>query len=158
MKRAVQHAGFTLIEMLVVISILAVLATVFSYGMARLKTQSHVRAVGRMFQLVDEALREYRNARSDFPTTTSIEGLYRELVMVPEARAILEQADKNWGRQTPKITVPPSEDRSAWPPVADPWGRRFEYQWDFSAGDTFPLLRCSGPDGVLYTDDDILNR
>lgn len=157
MKCRTQQPGITLIEMTVVVSILVILAITFKFGMARLESQSKIRAVQRMYKLVDQALYAYREIRPDFPASMVIEAFYRELVTVPEARDITARIDVTWRRPTP-ISTSPTEDRSDWPPTHDPWGRRFRYVWDAGTGDTFPLLRSSGPDKVYDTQDDILNR
>lgn len=158
MKRRLQQSGVTLVEMLVVVSILAILGAMFGFGMPRLRMQSQVRAVERMFHLVDEALNAYREERGEFPDAALIEDLYRELVTVPAAREVLSHIDVNWGRPASPVTATPTEDRSDWPPVLDPWHESFRYLWQTQGGDTFPRLISNGPDGLPDTDDDILNR
>jgi len=158
MKRRLQKSGLTLIEILVVVSILAILAVILGFGMPRLQMQNQIRAVERMFHLVDEALNTYHEARREFPEAALIEDLYRELVTVPATRDILSHIEVNWGRQASPVTVTPTEDRSDWPPILDPWGEPFRYQWQAQGGDTFPRLISNGPDGLPDTDDDIQNR
>jgi general secretion pathway protein G len=158
MKRRLQQSGVTLVEMLVVVSILAILAIMFGFGMPRLQRQSQVRSVERMFHLMDEALIVYQQERGAFPEAATIEDLYREMASLPAAREIMGHIEVNWGRPASPVTGTATEDRSAWPPVLDPWGEMFRYQWQAQGGDTFPHLISNGPDGLPNTDDDIMNR
>ena len=166
MKRVVRQSGVTLIEMLVVVGILAMLVTVFKFGMTRLEVQSDEQAVQRFFTLLDNALSEYHDAKGLFPVVTHIGELYRELDTVPEAREIMGNIDAHWGREregeqedwlTDWIDNE-AVDTSSWPPLRDPWGRPFTYQWMQGDGDVFPRLRSDGPDLLSNTADDILNR
>ena len=80
--------------------------------------------------------------------------------LTDEDRDILADIEVDW-RYKSQISANrdfPLEDMSSWPPLVDPWGIWFAYQWQPEGGDVFPLLQSAGPDRLLGTADDILNR
>ncbi|MFC1763771.1 type II secretion system protein [Planctomycetota bacterium] len=159
MKRGPYKSGVTLIEMLVVLGILAILVTVFQLGATRLKQKNDERAVRGLFAMLDNGLHEYYADLRDFPhgdpnhpLRDRIAAMYAELDRVPGAREVVDALDTKWGRDK-RYMIDPNTAH-----FYDPWGETLDYSYDPNRGDTFPLLRSSGPDRITGTPDDITNR
>ncbi len=157
MANSRQNSGVTLIEMLVVLGIIVVLAGVVVTVTLRVDTQSKENALRNAFALVGSALREYYDAKGQFPpqaerdsakALTHIEAMYQELRLVPAARQVLDRLSpgvvKNEGGT--------ADVRS----IRDPWGTVMDYV--YMPNDTFPELSSAGPDRQFGTGDDISNK
>jgi prepilin-type N-terminal cleavage/methylation domain-containing protein len=157
MANSRQNSGVTLVEMLVVLGIIVVLAGVVVTVTLRVDTQSKENALRTAFALVGSALREYYDAKGQFPpqaerdsanALTHVEAMYQELRLVPAARQVLDKLSpgvvKNEGGSV--------DLRS----IRDPWGTVTDYV--YLPNDTFPELISAGPDRQFGTGDDISNK
>jgi general secretion pathway protein G len=153
MKSHEYNAGFTLVEMLIVVAIIALLATMVVGLAGRIDTQSKERALKSTFGLLDSALQEYYDYWKDSPVPfpdpnkppylTHSAALYGQLYSTPTSRKILEKISSKLIRDNP-------------PQIYDPWGTVLDYR--YTLGDNFPMLVSAGPDRKFDTTDDISSR
>ncbi len=157
MANSRHNSGVTLVEMLVVLGIILILSGIVATVTLRVDTQSKENALRSAFGLVGTALREYYEAKGQFPPQAErnpanalahIESLYQELRSVPASRQVLDRLApgvvKNEGGT--------ADLRS----MSDPWGTVMDYV--YSPNDTFPELISAGPDRLFGTGDDISNK
>jgi prepilin-type N-terminal cleavage/methylation domain-containing protein len=149
--------GVTLVEMLIVITIIALLATVALIAISLIDDKSKENTVKETFALLDSALREYYEFIGSFPAQPQlgfidpnlhIENMYTALDSVPDSRYILQQINaalvQNRNLANPK------------PEIYDPWGTPLDYICCVP-DDNFPRLRSAGKDKVFGSEDDITN-
>ena len=155
--------GMSLIEMLIVVAVIALLATMVIGVASRIDTQAKERGVESLFVLLDSALQEYREFKDLFPEQTEknyanaavhSEYLYKELQSVPGAQKILEKIDASLAKNLYSAAGVPLAQTP--PEIYDPWGTVLEYE--YAAGDNFPRLLSAGPDKKFGTADDMNNR
>lgn len=154
--------GLTLVEILVVVALIAILATIVVGVASRIDDQSKEKAVESTFVLLDSALQEYRQFTDGFPeqpednpanAAAHSEFLYRELNSVPDSRTILEKIDNSslenkYGASG--ITAGTSVE------IYDPWGMPLDYR--YKPGENFPVIISAGPDKTFGTPDDIRSK
>jgi prepilin-type N-terminal cleavage/methylation domain-containing protein len=149
--------GVTLVEMLVVLGIIMVLATIVVTLTLRVDTQSKENALRNAFALVGSALREYYDAKGQFPPQAErnpanalahIESMYQELRSVPASRQVLDKLSPGVVKSEGGV----ADLRS----LSDPWGTVMDYV--YVPGNTFPELISAGPDKQFGTGDDISNK
>ncbi len=160
MKTRKYKFGLSLVEMLVVVGIIALLATMVISVASRIDSQSKEKGLMSTFALLEGALEEYREYKGTFPVQpvrdfTNVprhsEFLYGELYSIPSSRKILEQVSSS--------LIKHDFDSGGLPPVPeiyDPWGTPLDYRYE--SGDNFPELISAGPDKVFGNADDIKNR
>jgi prepilin-type N-terminal cleavage/methylation domain-containing protein len=158
MKRYKYKHGVTLVEILVVVAIIAILATMVIGIAARINDQSKERGLESNFALLESAMQEYCEETGKFPEQPEknfanaiihSEYLYRELNLMPESRKILEKITESLVKNKyGTIDTPPE--------IYDPWGTVMDYI--YVPGDNFPELVSAGPDKIFGTADDISNK
>ena len=149
----------TLIEMLVVLGVIAVLASLVVVLTLRMDTQSKERALNSTFSLVNASLREYYEFRDGFPVqsvqdpnfaVSHIEGMMKELHSVPDSRHVFEQVNQKLIENKTGVAGVTE--------LKDPWGTVLDYVYDPDQGDRFPELISAGPDKRFGTEDDIRSK
>ncbi|MBN2595081.1 MAG: prepilin-type N-terminal cleavage/methylation domain-containing protein [Sedimentisphaerales bacterium] len=160
MKTRKYMHGLSLVEMLIVLAVIALLATMIVGLAGRIDNQSKEKGVESTFALLEGALEEYRDYQGDFPQQpvkdfTNVpahsEDLYRQLYSIPDSRKILDKVSGS--------LIKHDFDSGAVPPVPeiyDPWGTPLDYR--YVPGDSFPEFVSAGPDKIFGTADDITNR
>jgi prepilin-type N-terminal cleavage/methylation domain-containing protein len=143
MKRRRYNAGFTLVEMLIVVAVIVILAAMVVGLAGRIDTQSKERATKSTFTLLDSALQEYYEYWNVFPDPDPNKPLYGQLYTTPTSRKILEEINPKLIQGNP-------------PQIYDPWGMALDYR--YKSSDNFPLLVSAGPDKIFGNADDISNR
>ena len=150
--------GLTLLEMVIVVAIIALLATMVINVVSRIDNQAKEKGLANIFALLESALQEYHEYTGKFPeqleknfanAPAHSEYLYKELQSIPSSRQVLEKISdsllKNkWG------------DANSQPEIYDPWGTALDYR--YISGNNFPELISAGPDRKFGTSDDISNR
>jgi prepilin-type N-terminal cleavage/methylation domain-containing protein len=160
MKTRRYKHGLSLVEMLIVISVIALLATMVVGIASRIDNQSKERGVESTFALLEGALEEYRDYQGAFPAQpvkdfTDVpahsELLYGELYSIPSSRKILDKVrDSLIKNDFDSGAVPPV------PEIYDPWETALDYR--YVAGENFPEIVSAGPDRTFGNADDIKNR
>lgn len=146
--------------MLIVVGIIAMLATMVIGIAGRIDTQAKEKGVESTFALLEGALDEYKEFQDVFPAqrlkdfvnvSQHSEFLYGELYSIPSSRKILEKvSDSLIKHDFDTGIVPPV------PEIYDPWGTPLDYR--YVPGDNFPELVSAGPDKIFGNTDDIMNR
>ena len=133
--------------MLVVLGIIMVLSGIVITLTVRVDNQSKENSLRSAFALVGSALREYYEAKGQFPpqpetdlastnALTHIEFMLQELRSVPASRQVLDKLDPALVRSEGGT----ADLRS----LCDPWGTVMDYV--YVAGNNFPELISAGPD------------
>ncbi|OHB72875.1 MAG: hypothetical protein A2Z25_05210 [Planctomycetes bacterium RBG_16_55_9] len=163
MQTRSQKHGLSLIEMLIVVGIIAMLATMVISVASRIDTQAKEKGTESLLALLDSALQEYRDFTGRFPEqieTDSVkamihsEYLYGELRAIPVSQKILERIDATVIKN--QYSPPGVPLAQTAPELYDPWGTVLDYR--YVPGDHFPLVVSAGPDKTFGTADDITNR
>ncbi len=158
MKSYKYKHGVTLVEILVVVAIIAMLASMVISIAARIDNQSKERCLECNCALLEFALQEYREYTGKFPEqpeknfTNALvhsEYLYKELHLIPESRNILGKIADSLLKNKYGAADTPAE-------IYDPWGTVLDYR--YVAGDNFPEIISAGPDKIFGTADDISNK
>jgi len=163
MKTRRYKCGLSLVEMLIVVGLIALLATMVIGVAGRLDTQTKVKSVTSNFALLEGALEEYKEFQGIFPEQPAkdfadvpahSEYLYGELYSVPGSRKILEKVSNNLikNQYSPagvSLVDSPHE-------IYDAWGTAMDYR--YVAGENYPELVSAGPDKIFGNADDITNR
>jgi len=154
MKTCEYKQGFTLIEMVIVVGIIALLATMIISLVSRFDNQAKEKGLESTFALLEDALQEYYGYWDSFPAPeqapylSTSAALYGQLSSTPDSRKILEQISESLLKKHP--------DDINMLQILDPWGTVLEYR--YSPGDSFPVLISAGPDRIFGTADDIRSR
>jgi prepilin-type N-terminal cleavage/methylation domain-containing protein len=163
MTQAQNKSGVTLVEMLVVLTIITVLVTMVYKATSGLGNKSLKRKQKQAFVILDSALHEYYEVKGRFPLSNpqaadssdgewrrdNVELLYEELYAVPSARALLLKL-------APKQLDPWQGAENAVHLIYDVWGTELSYEW--IKDNAFPILLSAGPDREFASADDVSNR
>lgn len=158
MKRYKYKDGLSLVEILVVVAVIAILATMLIGIASRINNQAKEQGLKSTFTLLESALQEYHEVTGKFPEQLEknfmnalmhSEYLYRELHQVPESRMILEKINKSMIKNEYGTIDTPQE-------IYDPWGVVLDYV--YVPGENFPELISAGPDKLFDSADDISNK
>jgi prepilin-type N-terminal cleavage/methylation domain-containing protein len=170
MKTRRYKHGLSLVEMLIVVGVIALLATMVIGVASRIDNQSKEKGVESVFALLEGALEEYKEFQGEFPgqpvkdfmgAAAHSEYLYGELYSIPSSRKILEKVSDSLIKNE---YSPAGVFLDNTPPeIYDPWqvnSKEFRRAIDYIyvAGDNFPRLISAGPDRNFGTADDISNR
>ncbi|MGE9270166.1 MAG: type II secretion system protein GspG [Verrucomicrobiales bacterium] len=151
-KRSVK--GFTLIEMLVVVAIIAVLSGITVGGFALVSRQQDLKKAKLQIELLQLKLEDYKLENGDYPESLSAVGegqtqvIYKALFPIEEdAKIYLDQLDpdndtQGWlGRQEAEDNV--GEGLV----IYDPWGNEYYYRTSPNSANPDFDLWSAGPDG-----------
>jgi prepilin-type N-terminal cleavage/methylation domain-containing protein len=164
MKTRRYKHGLSLVEMLIVVGVVALLATMVIGIAGSLDSQSKEKGLKSTFALLEGALEEYKEFQGAFPVPPAgnynsiaeraaaySEYLYGELYSVPDSRKILDKiSDSLIKHEVDSGVVPPV------PEIYDPWETVLDYR--YAPGDNFPELVSAGPDKIFGNADDMTNR
>jgi type II secretory pathway pseudopilin PulG len=154
--------GFTLLEMLIVITLIMILTSMIIGVASHIDARAKKEGIENTFVLLDSALQEYRQFRDKFPeqleqnyanAAAHAEYLYNELDSVPDSRRILERINRSliedkYGAAGAPIATSPE--------IYDLWGTALDYR--YAPGENFPLIVSAGPDKKFGTADDVNNK
>ncbi|MBN2181392.1 MAG: type II secretion system protein [Sedimentisphaerales bacterium] len=145
--------GLTLIEMVIVVGIVAILATMIISLTSRFDNQAKEKGLQNTFELLKGSLQEYKDFWGTFPDpnqsaySTHSAALYGQLYSTPDSRKVLEGISESLIRKNPDNDLPQ---------IYDPWGTVLEYF--YTGGEAFPKLVSAGRDKIFNTADDISSR
>lgn len=157
MKTRKYKHGLTLLEMVIVVAIIALLATMVINVVTRIDNQAKEKGLANIFALLESALQEYHQYSGKFPeqleknyknASAHCEYLYKELRSIPSSRQVLEKISDSLIRSNPGAVNMPL--------IYDPWGTVLDYR--YVPGGNFPELISAGPDRIFGTSDDISSR
>ncbi len=137
MKKVRRNNGFSLIELLLVLVILAALASVIVPKFAGRGKQAKVTATQLEIKNLSNALNTFEIENDRFPTTS--EGL----------KALIEKPANATGWEKPYL------EKQEIP--KDPWGNEYTYRQPGQRNEYSFDLSSAGPDGKANTEDDITN-
>ncbi len=133
------RAGFTVIEVMLVLVILMVLASLAGVAVNTQRKSAFIRAAGVQIGMFETPLEAYRLDIGKLPTTQ------QGLESLREAPSDLTNPDK-W--QGPYLSKPIPND---------PWDNAYQYESPGKHEADMPDIWSWGPDGIDGTDDDISN-
>ena len=131
MRTQIPRAGFTLIELMIVVIIIAALAAMVAPNLISRSDEAKAKIAQGDLSSMDLALKLYRLDTGAYPTTE--QGLDALLV--------------GTGTKEPYLEKKP----------LDPWGRKYQYRSPGAHRPTSYDLFSVGKDGKEGTDDDIVN-
>ena len=159
------NSGLTLVEILVVVTIILILATIVWKSNPALDEQALARRQTQAFLILDEALQAYFDSEGTFPdvnnmyVTDDTVNLHERLISVAQSRSLLNRLPHD-------IVGPPRTAQGTLLTykmiIYDAWGSALDYRW--RPGEmSFPLLESNGPNKQPELDrdtdsDDIRNR
>ncbi len=173
-RNSQSRLGFTLVEVLIVVAILAVVAAGLVGLSSYLQTQNNTVLTEKCLELLSTAVAEFYDITAHFPiddwgdigadgsriagasksgdNPNSDELLYLQLSLLPQTRQIISKLpEKLLASPLSEARVQLAHDLSANTPylrsIVDPWGEPLHYD----ASGSFPRIWSSGPDGI---DDD----
>ncbi len=129
--RHVQRSGFTLLELLLVMAILVVLASLSTFAILNLQSSSLQKAAQVQVETFKDACTMYKLSVGSFPRTLN------DLHALPSG---MTQAQ--WGGPYLDSRIP-----------NDPWGRPYNYAPDNVSQSV--QITSNGPDGQRNTNDDV---
>jgi len=137
-KSKVVHAGFTLLEMVIVLGIIAMIMGGTIFVMKNISDSGAITVVDGDFASIDNALQAYRNNAGNFPSgQQGLMALVEKPSSAPRPRRWIQIMD-----QLPK----------------DPWGKEYAYKYPGSQNRSRPELICYGKDGLEGTEDDMSSQ
>ena len=162
MRTSRNKYGFTLLEMLIVMTLIVILASMVIGVASHIDARAKKDQIENTFVLLDSSLQEYRQFGDKFPeqleqnyanAAAHSEYLYNELNSVPASRSILEKINSSLIENKYAAAAAPI---AASPEIYDPWGTALDYR--YTPGENFPLMVSAGEDKKFGTADDIDNR
>jgi general secretion pathway protein G len=148
MKQKRRRAGFTLVELMVVLAILVLLVAMVGPRLLGTQKKADIKATIQQIENLENCLNLYAVDNRTFPSTE--DGLKSLLVRPAESTTSSETTQSsNWDG--------PYMDAEALP--VDPWGNPYQYEFPPTKGSRkdFPNIWSLGPDGEDNTEDDIKN-
>lgn len=141
-----QTSGFTIVELLIVIVVIGILATIMIVAFNGVQARSRTATVNSDLQTIEKAMLMYRAQHGTLPLSAD---WYSGTTMPPTSRWATEIIA---GLKSEKIISTPGLEK-------DPWGQYYWYDNnDCSIGSSGNSpVRSIGPDGLLNTADDITN-
>ncbi len=128
-RRSQKRRGFTLLEVMLVLVIIAAIAGIAVYNIGGIKDTANKMTASNQIKGFKQALETYKLLIGSYPG--SLEALYQAPSDLP---------DPSKYTQLYKEPIP-----------ADPWGRPYEYKLNGADYE----LRSLGPDGQSGNDDDV---
>jgi prepilin-type N-terminal cleavage/methylation domain-containing protein len=168
MKNKKLQSGFTLAEMLVVLAIIAIMATAVFVIVKPAEDKGKIELTKATIELLCAALEQYHNFYNEFPDPNrtinateyyggshddpnKAERMSYRLSLCPDAVAILNQINPKMVKNTDKNADDIVE-------YIDAWGMEFWYEYSKPEKWNFPRITSAGPDRKFLTDDDITSK
>jgi len=138
-RRRTREAGFTLVEVLLVLVILVVIASLAVTAYGPVRKQANVKAARAQIGVFESALGIFQVNIGDYPSTD------QGLESLREAPSDLNNPD-DWAGPYLQKAVP-----------KDPWGQPYQYEYPGTHDEQMPDIWSMGPDMQNGTDDDVGN-
>jgi len=137
-RRPRQAAGFTLLEMVIVLGIIAMILGGAIFAMKGIGDSAKLSQVDADFKTLDTALMSYKLNAGNFPTTQ--QGL-KALVEKPTTTPV----PRRWSQISKKVPV-------------DPWKQDYIYRFPGKKNANEYEIVSKGPDGLENTGDDLSSQ
>jgi general secretion pathway protein G len=124
-----RYAGFTLIEVLLVLAILVILAALVVPNLSRIFSGSQVKAARTQIELLDTAIEVYKQDVGTYPNSL-------DALLADQGQA---QGQNKWRGPYLKKQVP-----------LDPWSKPYQYQVDADG----PVISTTSPEGEVISSRD----
>lgn len=134
-----RRSGFTLMEVLLVLAILVIIASIVSTAIFQMQRKGYTDAARTQVKAFKGPLQAYRLDMNSYPTTA------QGLDALRQAPGDSANSGK-WSGPYLEEVVP-----------ADPWGNPYRYEYPGRHNQDLPDIWSVGPDGVDGTDDDVGN-
>ena len=138
-RRQPARGGFTLIEVLLVLTILVIIGSIAVVAIVPMQRNAYIRAAEAQVKAFKTPLQAYRIDIGTYPNSSqALEAL----------------------RNPPSDLTSPTKWRGPYletPVPADPWGNEYRYEYPGKFQEDWPDIWSFGPDGIDGTDDDIGN-
>jgi len=138
-RRRSKEKGFTLVEVLLVLVILVVIASLAVTAYGPVRKQANVKAARAQIGVFESALGLFQVNIGDYPQTD------QGLEALREAPSDLNNPD-DWAGPYLQKPVP-----------NDPWGQPYQYEYPGTHDEHMPDIWSMGPDMQDGTDDDVGN-
>ena len=138
-QRHRKRRGFTLVEVLLVLVILVVIASLAVTAYGPVRKQANVKAARAQIGVFESTLGLFQMNIGDYPTTD------QGLEALREAPSDLANPD-DWAGPYLGKAIP-----------NDPWGQPYQYEYPGTHDEEMPDIWSMGPDMVDGTDDDVGN-
>jgi general secretion pathway protein G len=132
------RSGFTLLEMVIVLGIIAMILGGAVFGMRKIGDAAKLKQVDADMKAYDSALRMYKLNATNYPTTQ--QGL-QALVTKPTSAPV----PRKWTSVADRLTP-------------DPWGSEYGYKFPGRKNPSEFEIISKGPDGQEGTEDDISSQ
>ena len=138
-RRRTAGRGFTLVEVLLVLVILVVIASLVVTAIGPARRQANIRAARAQIGIFESALGLFQLDIGDYPQTD------QGLEALREAPSDLNKPEA-WAGPYLQKPVP-----------NDPWGQPYQYEYPGTHDELMPDIWSMGPDMIEGSDDDIGN-
>jgi general secretion pathway protein G len=133
-----RHSGFTLLEMVIVLGIIAMILGGAIFAMKGIGDSAKISQVEADFKAIETSLMSYQLLAGNYPTTQ--QGL-QALVSKPTSTPV----PRRWNQNAKNVPL-------------DPWKNEYQYRFPGSKNASEPEIYSKGKDGIDRTDDDISNQ
>lgn len=137
-SRPRRKSGFTLLEMVIVLGIIAMILGGAIFAMKGIAGNAKLAQVEADFKTIDTSLMSYQLLAGNFPTTQ--QGL-AALVNKPTGTPV----PRRWSQISKKVPL-------------DPWKNEYGYRFPGKKNAAEPEIYSKGPDGIDNTPDDLSNQ
>jgi len=134
----VLKSGFTLLEMVIVLGIIAMIMGGAIFTMQKISDSGKVTVVGGDFSSISNALQAYQTNAGHYPSEQ--QGLSALVVKPKEA-----PRPRRWIQIMDEVPK-------------DPWGNDYVYRFPGSKDRSRPEIISAGKDGLIDTEDDFSNQ
>jgi len=138
-SRRRRRDGFTLVEVLLVLVILVVIASLAVTAYGPMQKKAYMKAAKTQIEVFANLLEAYRLDMNDFPATA------QGLEALRSAPSDLANPD-DWAGPYLGKPVP-----------SDPWDRPYQYAYPGKYDESMPDIWSLGPDGQDGTEDDVVS-
>lgn len=132
------HAGFTLLEMVIVLGIISMIMGGAIFLMKGISNSAAITVVRSDFEQITNNLLMYQNTAGNFPTT-------QQGLMATVEKPASGPRPRYWTQSMDQIPK-------------DPWGNEYHYKFPGSKDRSQPELISYGKDGLQGTDDDMSSQ
>lgn len=137
-SRLRRRSGFTLLEMVIVLGIIAMIMGGAIFGMKKIQDSAKITQAEADFKSIDAALMSYKILAGSYPSTQ--QGM-KALVVKPSSTPV----PRRWNAAWKKVPL-------------DPWKNEYGYRFPGKKDASEPEIFTKGQDGMENTNDDLSSQ